>query len=124
MKKLPVFIVLLLAASLILSCGNNGRQLQSISIAQTVNGEEIQFVATGTFSAAPITVTPLPVWWTFAPPGGPYTLTTQPFVLQCTVSGPYPSPIIAWAPADPNAPSSGSWSSTKMITASTGAICP
>jgi hypothetical protein len=124
MNKLFAVILLLLATSLALSCGSSSRQLQSITISQTVNGEQIQFVATGTFSAPPTTVTPLPAWWTFAPPGGHYTLTTQPFVLQCTVSGPYPSPIIAWAPADANAPSSGSLSGIRMVTGSTGATCP
>jgi hypothetical protein len=119
------FILLLLATSLALSCGSgSGRQLQSITISQTVSGQQIQFVATGTFSAAPITVTPLPVFWSLAPPPAQYTLTTQPFVLQCAVSGPYPSPIIAWAPANPTSPSSGSMSRTRMIVASTSAVCP
>jgi hypothetical protein len=33
-------------------------------------------------------------------------------------AGPYASPIVALAPADPNAPSSGSMSATKMVSAS------
>ena len=51
-----------LVASVTVACGNNSsRQLQSISIQKTIQGSQIQLVATGTFSAAPTTVTPLPV---------------------------------------------------------------
>ena len=125
MNKIFALIALLIAASLTISCGSSsGRQLQSITISKTMNGEQIQFVATGTFSAAPTTVTPLPAFWSIDLPPGQYALTTQPFVIQCTVSGPIPGPIIAWAPADPHAPSSGSLSGTKMVTGSTGATCP
>jgi len=82
----PVLILLVLAASLMSACGGDpsGRNLQSITIASTANGNQIQFVATGTFSAPPTTVTPLPVDWSNGylsppPPGDvQYTLTTQP----------------------------------------------
>ena len=100
-------------AGLGLSCGSgSSRQLQSITIAQTVKGEEISFVATGNFSSAPTKVTPLPASWgigPFAPPPAQwaYTLTSQPFTFNCTgTSGPY-QPVGAFAPTDPNAPSSG-----------------
>jgi hypothetical protein len=85
-RALSLFLLLFLLASVILACGSgNSRQLQSISISRTLNGEQIQFVATGTFSAPPTTVTPLPVDWTIGlmappPPEYTYTLTTQPFV--------------------------------------------
>jgi len=101
-----------LLAILTLSCGM-GRKLETISISQTVNGEQITFVATGTFTSAPTTVTPLPVQWTVGlmappPPTYTYTLTTQPYVFNCTsVSGPQP-PVGAYAPIDPNAAVSGS----------------
>lgn len=125
MKRLCFLSLILTFALFTLSCGgSSGRQLQSISISQTVNGNQIQFVATGTFSAAPTTVSPLPVFWTIDLPPGQYSLTTQPFVVQCTVSGQVPGPIVAWAPADPNAPSSGSLTGTKMVTGSAGATCP
>jgi len=126
MNKYLAVMLLLLITSLALSCGNssNNRQLQSISIQAVANGQQIQFVATGTFSASPSTVSPLAVSWSFAPPPGQYALSSQPFTFQCNFSGPYPSPLIAWAPADPNAPSSGSFSGTKMITASTPIACP
>ena len=125
MTRYRALILLLFSTLFTLACGSgSNRQLQSISISQAVNGEGIQFVATGTFSAAPINVTPLAVFWSIDLPPQQYTLTTQPFVIQCTVSGPVPGPIVAWAPADPHAPSSGSLSGTKMVTSSTGATCP
>jgi hypothetical protein len=119
-----LFFLLALAAAINLACGSNNRQLQSITVNAVTNGEQIQFVATGTFSASPTTVNPLPVSWSFAPPPGQYTLTTQPFMFECEVAGPYPSPLIAMAPADPNAPSSGSLLTTKMISASAQIVCP
>ena len=127
MKRFFAFIFLLLVASLNLSCGSNSsRQLQSISISQTVNGEQIQFVATGTFSAPPTTVSPLAVDWTVGlmappPPQYTYTLTTQPFVFQCTGSGPF-LPVVAFAPPDPNAPNSGS--AKKVIQTAAAVSCP
>jgi len=114
-------VLLLLATFLTLSCGtSSNRQLESITIHAAVGGQQTVFAATGTFSAPPTTVSPLPVSWSFAPPPGSYTLTTQPFTPQC----PIPSPVIATAPADPNAPSSGSTSTTPMITESTPSPCP
>jgi len=125
MNRFWAFMLLLLPASLTLTCGSGGnRQLQFVTIASVANGQQIQFVATGTFSASPTTVTPLPVFWSYAPPPGQYTLTTQPFTFQCDFVGPYPSPLIAWAPPDPNAPSSGPLSAETMIRASTEINCP
>ena len=119
MNRFWALILLLPVTSLTMACGSSSnRQLQSISINAVANGEQIQFVATGTFSSSPTTVSPLPVSWSFAPPPGEYTLTTQPFTFQCVNAGPYASPIVALAPADPNAPSSGSMSATKMVSAS------
>ncbi len=129
---MPKALVLVVAvvASLFTSCGSgSGRQLQSITVAQTVNGQQIEFVATGTFSEAPTTVTPLPVTWgvgPFAPPPPgnlDYQLTTQPFIFSCTVAGPS-LPVVAWAPPDPNVASSGSWSFKKMVIASAAVTCP
>jgi hypothetical protein len=93
MQRRLAFLSLLLVAYVTLSCGS-GRRLQSITISQTTSGSQITFVATGTFSTAPTTVTPLPVKWgigPFAPPPPrnlDYTLTTQPFVFDCTGSRP------------------------------------
>jgi len=122
----PSFVLFL--ALLTLSCGSSSnRQLQSITIAQTVNGQQISFVATGHFSSAPTTVTPIAVLWSFgliAPPPPRYTLSPQTFVMDCTVPGPSPSPIAALAPSNPSAPLSGPWSSVKMISASSPVTCP
>jgi len=129
MNRSWAFIVLLSAASLTLSCGSStsNRQLQSITITAVANGEQIQFTATGTFSASPTTVSPLPVSWSlglFAPPpvNLQHTLTTQPYLFDCTGSGPLP--ISAVAPSDPNAPTTGSWPFAKMVTASATIPCP
>lgn len=122
----PSALVLLVFGTL--SCGSGGgRQLQSITISQTTSGQEIQFVATGRFSAPPTTVSPLPADWgigPFAPPPAnlQYQLTTQPFVFQCTGSGPY-QPITVFAPSNPNAPSSGSTAFKKVVTASAPPNC-
>ena len=117
MSKSWAFLFFLLVASLTLSCSSS-RKLQSITISQTVNGQQIQFVASGAFSAPPITVNPLPAFWSIDLPPAQYTLTTQPFVVPCNSVNPGGGPIVAWAPADPNAPSTGSISGTKMIVAS------
>jgi hypothetical protein len=130
MHKAEVFLLLLVVAPLTLSCASgNGRQLQSITVTQTANGQQIEFVATGNFSAAPTKATPLPVTWSvgpFAPPPPgnlDYQLTAEPFPFDCTGSGAY-LPVIAFAPSDPNVPSSGSWPFKKMITASAAVTCP
>jgi len=127
MNKLFAFILLLLATSLTLSCGS-GRRLQSITITQTLsaNGQQVSFVATGTFSRPPVTVTPLPVDWTIGlmappPPEYTYTLTTQPFVFQCTTTGPEALPVVAFAPPDPNAPINGT--TKTVVSAAAAPIC-
>lgn len=124
MNRCWALILLLAVTSLTLACGSSTRQLQSITVNAVANGQQIQFVATGTFSASPTTVSPLPVSWSFAPPPPQYTLTTQPFTFQCDFTGSYPSPLIAWAPSNPHASNSGSMSGTKMITASVQITCP
>ena len=115
-RRLLLVVPFLLVAILALSCGSGGgRQLQSISIAAnpTEIGGQFQLVATGHFSSPPTTVTPLPAFWSFTRPPGQYTLTTQPFSAECS---PLPGPlVIAWAPVNPNAPSSGSISGTKLV---------
>jgi hypothetical protein len=127
MNRFCAVNLLLFVTSLTLACGSNGssRQLQSITIAQTANGQQIKFVATGNFSSSPVTVTSIPVEWSvqlMAPPPQQYTLTTQPFSFECASSGAVP--IIAYAPSDPNAPMAGPWSSAKMVQASTTITCP
>jgi hypothetical protein len=130
MNKGSVLLLPVVVASLAISCGSgSGRQLQSITVAQTVSGQQIEFVATGHFSETPTTVTPLPVTWgvgPFAPPPPgnlDYQLTTQPFVFTCTVAGPS-LPVVAWAPPDPNVAGTGSWPFKKMVIASAAVTCP
>jgi len=127
MNRFLALISLTLSASLILACGSGTkRQLESITINSTANGHQIQFVATGTFSAPPTTVTPLPVDWTLGlmappPPQYTYTLTTQPYVYDCANAGLYVLPVVAFAPPDPNAPSSGT--SKTVVSASAPIHC-
>ncbi len=127
MNRFCATILLLLVTSVTLACGGSGssRQLQSITIAQTTNGQQIKFVATGNFSSSPVTVTAIPVEWSvqlMAPPPQQYTLTTQPFSFECASSGAVP--IVAYAPSDPSAPPSGPWSGARMVQASTMITCP
>jgi hypothetical protein len=122
MNRLRALILLLVC--LTLACGSSNRRLQSITMTRTANGQRTEFVATGNFSSPPTTVISIPVEWSvqlMAPPPRQYTLTTQPFLFECTASGPFP--IVAYAPSDPNAPLSGSWSSARMIQASTVITC-
>jgi hypothetical protein len=124
MSRFWALIVLLSAACLTLSCGSN-RRLESITMTQTPNGQEIEFVATGNFSSPPETITPIAVEWSvqlMAPPPPQYMLTTQPFSFKCTASGLFP--IVAYAPSEPNAPLSGSWPIGNMIQASKTITCP
>jgi hypothetical protein len=128
MEKFRCSSLLLLIAFLSLSCGGgHGRELQSITISQTVVGTRIQFVATGTFSATPMTVTPLPVDWSTGLPAPPppqytYTLSTQPYVFDCggTGSGTL-AQVSAFAPSNPNAPMSGT--TKTVVTGSASFTC-
>jgi hypothetical protein len=66
-------LALVLAASLALSCGANSMsnstgQLQSITVSPAIAtaptiGGDVQFTATGHYSASPYTVTPQPAMW-------------------------------------------------------------
>ena len=57
--------VLYLAASITLACGTNAqRQIVSLSMSpSTAQGPQVQFNATGTYTASPVTVTPLQATW-------------------------------------------------------------
>jgi hypothetical protein len=109
MKKssAPLFALstwLLLSATL--GCGSSNRQLQSIAT-NSQGMTQFPLTATGTFSASPTTVSPLPVAWfqvgqTLLPPFT-YKLTSQPLVTGC----PTLAAVIAIAPTNPKAPSTG-----------------
>lgn len=121
MRKSLVVFLPVFATAVTIACGSgSNRQLQSIAVNTTSNSGEITFIATGTYSAPPTTVSPLPVSWGLDGGTGQYTLTTQPFEIACNASG---GPVEAIAPADPNAPSSGSIASTKMVSASASDLC-
>jgi hypothetical protein len=126
-RLLPLLILLVAMAWLTPGCGS-GRHLESITLTQTAvnNGEQVQFVATGTFSAPPTTVSPLPVDWTNGlmappPPTYSYTLTTQPYIVNCTGAGPEVPTIVAFAPPNPTAPTSGT--SNTVVTAVATPTC-
>lgn len=120
-----LFLVILLPLS-----RGSGRQLKSINISETVsaNSQQLTFVATGTFSEPPTSVTPLPVDWTtqlMAPPPHEYTytLTTQPFVVNCTPPALGDAPVVvAFAPANANAPVSGT--TQAVVVAGATSLCP
>lgn len=122
MNRVLCGVTLIIAGITTVSCGSGpSRQLQSITInAKFVSGSQFQLVATGNFSSAPMTVTPLPVFWSLSPPPPNYSLTAQPFEIDCAAAS--PGPWIAMAPANPHAPASGSVSDTKMVTQSTGCV--
>jgi hypothetical protein len=132
-RPLFLYFSLVLIATITLACGtgNNtylGRHLLSISISQTVNGNQIQFAATGTFSSSPTTVTPLPVAWSaglFAPPPPgnlDYSLSTQPYVMSCTSSTPFL--VNALAPPNPAAPANGSLPLSQFVMGTATGACP
>ena len=93
-----------LSATLGCGGGSNICQLQSIA-ANGTGMIQMEFTATGTFSAQTSTVSPLPVSWYVVnpvPSGTSYVLTSQPFQVTCGNAT-----LVAVAPADPTAPASG-----------------
>lgn len=106
-SSLPISAILFVSISLLplLGCGSSSRQLQSITT-DAVGMIQFQFTAAGNFNASPTTVHPLPVSWFLVsqnPPPADYTLTSQPFATACQSF----AVVIAIAPTNPNAPSSG-----------------
>jgi len=107
-----LYVICLLVLLGISACGSGSRQLQSISISSGGN-VNMQYTATGTFSKAPTTVSPLPVSWYVVNSAvnpavnGPivgYALTTEPYTLSpCVLT----DTVVALAPVNPSAPSSG-----------------
>jgi hypothetical protein len=101
----PASPFLLLVAAL--GCGRGGnRQLQSIA-ANASGMIQFQISATGTFTASPASVNPLPVSWYVIPAGEDppfsYSLTSQPFTTGCQTG----SQVIALAPTNPGAATTG-----------------
>jgi hypothetical protein len=86
MNRPGLAILLAFTAAVAMSCGssNSNRMLQSISISPssvTAQNGHAQFAATGTFTASPITVTPLLVNWS----GPALPLSSSP--VACTPNG-------------------------------------
>lgn len=86
MNRPRLAILSVFSVTLVLSCGggNPNRMLEMISISPssaTAQNGQAQFVATGTFNASPITVTPLPVNW--SGPALPLSSSSVP----CTPNG-------------------------------------
>jgi hypothetical protein len=125
-----LFVLLVIALALACGVSSPGRQLESIAIQSAASGQQIQFTAVGTFSEPPTTVNPLPVNWSFglfAPPPGSlqYTLTSQPYLLDCATSGINgPGVISVFAPRDPSAPLDGSVPFMQGVTAAASFSCP
>jgi hypothetical protein len=103
---------------LLTSCGGgSSRVLDSISISPNpavAKDGTVQLVATGTFSSAPMTVTPLPVDWSQSPcdnlcnaatPAviGPISVNTAG-VATCAKGWTGTAPVQATAPKDPTLP--------------------
>jgi len=121
MFRKPAQFIAIPAALLLFSIAgcvaDSDRVLQSISISpNTATGASASYTATGTYSSAPVTVTPLSVSWFVMgpgldPPGPGYALAPGAFQaqrcsqVQSKTSQDYV--VIAVAPANPNAPSSG-----------------
>ena len=130
MNSYRVLILLLPVTLSTLACGSSNRQLESINIKATTDVGQVQFTASGTFSAPPTTVAPLPVEWAngfLAPPAEnvDYTLTTQPYVLSCLGSPPGTEvQVTALAPLNPSAPLSGSLPWAKLVMAHSAIACP
>jgi hypothetical protein len=110
--------VLTVASLMLAGCGGGGPRsgvLQSITVVPTTGASSTEFTATGHYSTAPTTMTNIPVAWfqveAIVDPTGPnwrYLMTSAPFPGTCYPSSqPYTNYIIAYAPANPNAPAKG-----------------
>ena len=96
MKRLCnlLFVVFILAVGAVSGCGGSNRQLQSLTVSPaSTNAQagQAQFTATGQFSSMPTSVSPASVSWWESPPiidppsnMFPLTLTSQPFMAQCS----------------------------------------
>lgn len=113
MKKNSASIAAVVTCTLLISLGcgesSGSRHLQSIA-ANTTGMTQFQLTATGTFSASPTNVNPLPVAWYIISPSvdyqaGPvaYTLTSQPYSTPCKTG----FTAVAIAPQSPSAATSG-----------------
>lgn len=113
MRTTILSLTALLSALILASCGGGSTpMLQSISISPGSPSGSAQFVATGMYSNGK-TVTPLAVSWFVIKvpdidPAPAYNLTAAPFGQLCPslLAGSFL--VTAFAPQNPNAPTSGS----------------
>ena len=91
-RNLSLLVILIVLQLWMASCGNDRRELISISVSPaTANGADfplggVQFTATGTFNKPPITVTPLSATWSITPVGVA-TIETNDGFAQCASTG-------------------------------------
>jgi len=110
---------------LVAGCGSSSRQLQSISISPATANGQVQFVATGHYNQAPVTMSPLPVLWAVYLPNGKSGATiTQSGVAQCELGVSSPFSILAWAPADPSIPIAKLETAKKAVVGIAALTCP
>lgn len=85
--------------------GSSPRELQSILLTPSPADGGVQFIATGNYNHAPLTMSPLPVLWgvpLLQGKAGPTI--TQNGLATCTAGAPGTFTVNAWAPQDPNIP--------------------
>jgi hypothetical protein len=108
---------LFLCGFFVASCGAPSRKLESITISPnpaTAKNGTVQLVATGTFSSAPVTVSPLPVDWSqstcdnLCNTGVPEVIgpisVNNAGLATCAQGYSGTAPVQAVAPVDPNLP--------------------
>ena len=103
-------IGLLTATVLFLFClgcgtGSNPRELQSILLTPSPADGGVQYVATGNYNKAPLTLSPLTVFWEIPLHQGEAGPTiTQNGLATCTAGAPGTFMVVTLAPQDPNIP--------------------
>lgn len=132
LRCVPVLFTLAVSLMLI-SCGtSSNRVLESISVSPQIGSGQVQYVATGTFSAPPLTITPLPVNWCIklaplaspgvcGPPGSINPGVTSQGFATCGAST-LGATVTALAPADPKLPLNAQ--AVPMVSGSAVLDCP
>ncbi|HET7871435.1 MAG TPA: hypothetical protein VFL42_02915 [Terriglobales bacterium] len=108
--------IFLVCAILLTGCGGQDRLLQSIvvsggSTTPVPRNGTATFTASGQFNMAPMKVDPVAVSWAEFEagldqiPGSSYSLSSQPLTITCFLPGIVT--VVAFAPANPKAPATG-----------------
>lgn len=107
MNRLPISAVCLAATALLMitGCAEGNRQLQSLTVSPasaTANGSAVQFTATGHWSQAPVTETPMPANWGACVADGSGTTTdvtvSQTGLATCSSGAKGNYMVFAWDP--------------------------